>query len=191
MARLAASADSLAWRSSPSSRLRLRDVLEHCDGVLGLARRVALEREAQVDPDERAVLADVALLHRVTGQFSPKESGIVFKLGRQVFGLCEVLERLLDQLLARIADDLAEALVDAEQATVGILVGDADGGVLERAAEPRLALPERFLRPVAFGDVVRRPDHFDRLAGLVANDLAPRRTMRMSPSGRMTRYSQS
>jgi len=44
------------------SPLALGDVLDDRDGVGGPARRVALERDGQLGPDERAVLADVALL---------------------------------------------------------------------------------------------------------------------------------
>ena len=43
------------------------DVLEDRDGVSGIARRVALERDGHVDPDRRAILADVAFLQRVAG----------------------------------------------------------------------------------------------------------------------------
>ena len=44
--------------------------------------------------------------------------------------------------LARVANDLAELLVDAEEPAVEVLVGDADGRVLERPAEPLLALAQ-------------------------------------------------
>src|SRR5262249_59700720 len=40
----------------------------------------------------------------------------------------------------------------------GIRVGDADGGVLERAAEPLLALAQRFLGPLALGDIFKNVD---------------------------------
>src|SRR5262249_45609347 len=42
-------------------------------------------------------------------------------------------------------DDLAELLVDAQEAALDITVSDADPGVLERAAESLLALPQGIL----------------------------------------------
>ena len=58
-----------------------------------------------------------------------------------------------EQFLAGVADDLAVLLVDAQEAALGIHVGDADGRVLERAAEPLLALAQRLLGPLALGDL--------------------------------------
>ena len=51
--------------------LAFGDVLDDRDEVGGLARRIALERGGQLNPDERAILADVPLLQRVVGQLSP------------------------------------------------------------------------------------------------------------------------
>jgi len=47
----------------------------------------------------------------------------------------------LEQLLAGVAHDLAELLVDAQEAALDITFGDAAPRVLERPAEPLLALP--------------------------------------------------
>ena len=70
----------------------------------------------------------------------------------------DVLHGLLDQLVVGIADDRAVPLVDAQVAAGGgVDVGDADGRVLERAAEPLLALAHRLLFPDALdaqGDLV-------------------------------------
>ena len=49
------------------------------------------------------------------------------------------------------------------------LVADADGGVLERAAEPLLALPQRLLGLPEVGDVGAGPEPFDDLARAVAD----------------------
>ena len=38
----------------------------------------------------------------------------------------DLLERLVEQLIASVTDDLAVLLVDAQPAALGILVGDAD-----------------------------------------------------------------
>ena len=68
---------------------------------------------------------------------------------------------LAEQFVAGVADDLAVLLVDAQEAAVGVLVGDADGGVLEGAAEPLLALAQRLLGPLEVGDVDAGPEPFD------------------------------
>src|SRR5262245_20069086 len=65
---------------------------------------------------------------------------------------------LFEQLLAGVADDGAELLVDAQEPALGVRVGDADRGVLERAAEPLLALAQRLLGPLALGDIFKNVD---------------------------------
>src|SRR5438094_10135835 len=54
----------------------------------------------------------------------------------------DVLERLLKQFLASVADDTAKLLVNAQKATAGVRLCDADRGVLENAAKPPLALAQ-------------------------------------------------
>ena len=55
----------------------------------------------------------------------------------------DVLHGLLDQLVARIADDRAEPLIDAQVAAGGgVDVGDTHGRVVESTAKPLLALAE-------------------------------------------------
>src|SRR5205823_8355049 len=100
-------------------------------------------------PDHRTVLADVALLQRETGLFAPQEWEELLEAGGQIIGVRDVQPGLLEQLRAGVADDLAELLVDAEEAALDITVSDADGRVLERAAEPLLALPKGILRASA------------------------------------------
>ena len=69
----------------------------------------------------------------------------------------EVLEGLAQQLPARVADDGAEFLVDAEETASGVAVDDADRGVLERVTKPSLALAQRLLGLLAGGDVQIQP----------------------------------
>ena len=61
---------------------------------------------------------------------------------RDVIGMGDVLPPLAEQLRMLVADDVAERPVQQEEAAIEVLVDDADGGVLERAAEPRLALAQ-------------------------------------------------
>ena len=62
----------------------------------------------------------------------------------------DVLERQLQHLLARVAHDLAESPVDAEEFARGGNMGDAGGGLLERDPEPFLARPQVFLDAFRF-----------------------------------------
>src|SRR3954452_9264525 len=75
----------------------------------------------------------------------------------------------LEQLVARVAEDGAELLVHAQEAAVEMPVADADGGVLERAAEPLLALPQRQLGLPEVGDIGAGPEPLDDPACAVAD----------------------
>src|SRR6266481_813392 len=61
----------------------------------------------------------------------------------------DVLERLLKQLLASVADDAAKLFVDAQEAAARVCLGNADGGIRENSAKPPLALAQ--LRDVCAG----------------------------------------
>ena len=54
----------------------------------------------------------------------------------------DVLEGPGEQLLAGVADDIAQPFVDAQEAAVGIAVRDTDSRVLKGAAESLLALAQ-------------------------------------------------
>jgi hypothetical protein len=97
-------------------------------------RRVAAERDGQVDPDHRAVLADVPLHQGVIRDLPAHEPVELVEFRCQVLGVRDVAEGSCEQLLAGEADDVAILLVDAEEAASDIFVGDADGRILERAA---------------------------------------------------------
>jgi len=58
----------------------------------------------------------------------------------------DVLERHLQQLFARVADDGAEPVVDPQPTAVGPDVGDADCRLLERGAVDLLALAQGLIR---------------------------------------------
>ncbi len=55
----------------------------------------------------------------------------------------DLLERLLQELGLRVAEDRAEAPVDTEPSPVQADMGDAHPRLLEGGAEPRLALAQR------------------------------------------------
>src|SRR3954451_10069590 len=83
----------------------------------------------------------------------------------------DVLERLLKQLLASVADDAAELFVKAQKAAARVCLGDADGGVLENPAKPPLAVAQ--LRDVGAG-----AEPFDDIPAGVAD----RHTARLEPA---------
>ncbi len=117
-----------------------------------------MQRRSQVDPDKVAVLADVALLHAVRADIAAHHALKLAQIGFQIVRVGNVLEGLGDQFVAAVSDDVAQPLVDPEPRAVEADVRDADGGVLERAAEPRLAFLKRLLRLLLGGDVVEQGD---------------------------------
>src|SRR5689334_11447143 len=86
----------------------------------------------------------------------------------------EIQEVLAAQFFARVTNDGAARLVDAKELAGGLQVRDADGGVFECAAESLLALTQRFLSPLAVGDVDNVAQEADRLARGVAHGDATR-----------------
>src|SRR5439155_2636410 len=87
--------------------------------------------------------------------------------GCQVVGVDDVPEGLLEQILTGVADDGAILCIDAQEPAGRVVVGDADGGVLERAAEPLLAVAQ--LRDVGAG-----AEPFDDIPAGVADRYAAR-----------------
>src|SRR5208337_3514053 len=79
-------------------------------------------------------------------------------------GVRHVRERLADQLFGPVAEDRAELLVEAQETASEVLMGDADGRVLESAAEPLLALAKCLLGPLAVCDVLDDLDAIGRLS---------------------------
>src|ERR1700745_2606402 len=79
----------------------------------------------------------------------------------------DVLERLLEQLLASGGDDAAKLLVKAQKASARVCLGDADGGVLENPTKPPLAVAQ--LRDVGAG-----AEPFDDIPAGVADRYAAR-----------------
>jgi hypothetical protein len=74
--------------------------------------------------------------------------------GLEVVGIGDLLEGLLQQLLAGIAEDIAELVVDPQPPSVQRGVGDADSGLLEGNPETLLTLSKLLLRLLLLGEVV-------------------------------------
>src|SRR2546425_1266810 len=73
-----------------------------------------------------------------------------------------------DQLVLRIAEDLAQAAVDADELAVEADVRDPRAGELEGAPVALLALAQRRVGLLARGDVLEHRDGVERLASGVA-----------------------
>ncbi len=149
--------------------LAVRDVLDDLDAIVGFSRRLDLERDGHVGPDEGAVFADETFLHTVTGGFTPLQGVKFSEVIRQILGVRYLRERLPDQLSRGVAEDLADSLVEAQEMAAEVLMGDADSRVLEGATEALLAFPQRFLDPLVRGDVLGEATDLDYLAGFIAH----------------------
>src|SRR5262249_35542703 len=114
-----------------------------------------LKRAEQFPPYKRAVLADVALLQPEGVRFALPQSRERVAGGGQVMGMRYIPDGLLQHFLPGVAENVAQLLVDAQEAARGVPVGDADRRVLERPAKPLLARAQRLVGALAFGDVPR------------------------------------
>ncbi len=111
--------------------LALGDVLDDGHEVVGRSRGVAHQRGLQTDPDDGAVLTNIALLHRETGELPIQRAAHHSVVLGYVVGVGHVLIPHLAQFLARVAHDLTEAPVHAKPAPVEGGLGHAHGRFLE------------------------------------------------------------
>src|SRR5262249_10264833 len=83
------------------------------------------ERHTDVNPDNRAILANVPLLHpiNIAASDSLLEQLCV---ARPVVGMGDLPDRELQQLFATVADQLTEPIVGPQKAAVSIRLGDSD-----------------------------------------------------------------
>jgi hypothetical protein len=119
-----------------------RDVLDDGDEVLGGPVRVAHQGHSQVDPEDRAILVEIALLQRVARDLAVQHLAHAREIGVEVVGMGDVLEGLGEQLFARVAELFAEPRVDPQPAPVEADMRDADRGLFKGRPEPRLALAQ-------------------------------------------------
>jgi len=150
-----------------SGVLDLRDEVERAAG------HVADERDRQQHPDERAVRADVALLELVGPARPAQHVAGERDVGVAVVGMRDVLERERGEVRGRVADDVAERLVDAHERAVGGDERHPDRGVVERGPELRVGGRARRLGRLAIADVARRGLHAGEAVVGVAQGAAP------------------
>ncbi len=85
----------------------LRNVLDHVNAELRLARRVALDRHFPVDPESAAILVRPPLLEGVTGDLATDQAPKLLPVAVAVLGDGKSIEGLLDQLFTAVTDNLA------------------------------------------------------------------------------------
>ena len=115
------------------------DVLHHGDEVVRRSRRRPHQRDGEVAPDDRPVLAHVALVQLVLLNLARQQVPDVVEVDVEVVGMGEVLPGQRREFRPVVAQQVAEPLVDAQPAPLRADVGDADRRALERRAEEPLA----------------------------------------------------
>ena len=80
----------------------------------------------------------------------------MIEAGRQIFGVGDVLEAPYEQLFSRVADEVAEFIIHEQESPFGVNMSDANGRVLEGAAEPLFALTQRSSVSCGTGSARRR-----------------------------------
>src|SRR3989454_11999959 len=147
--------------------LARRDVVEKRDLVLRLAGGVALDHHRERHPHDRAVLAQIAFLdaHRIDlARIQPRPLRID---DVEVVGMRDLPPGEAQQLVLRIAEDLAQAPVDPQEATVHADVRDSRARQLEGAPEAPLAFEQARLGLLARRDVDDRAQQPGDLAAAV------------------------
>ena len=135
-------------------RLALLNVLDDGNEVLGGPTRVADQRDRQQYPDQRPVLAVVALLQAVGRDLARQELLDIGEVRLEIVRMGDVLEGLGKKLGFAIAQHLAQATVDPQPGAVEANHGDSDRRQFERGSKPLLAFGEGELGPFTLVDIV-------------------------------------
>jgi hypothetical protein len=143
----------------------LGDVLDLGDEVQRVAVLVAHERDAEQDPDDAAVLAEVPLLHPVARPLAGDRLLQVGEVGVEIVGMRDVLERQVEQLVLGVADDLAEGGVHLDEAPVRADERHPDRRRVEGAAEALVRLAQQLVGAVERAAGPEDQQHRDRDPG--------------------------
>src|SRR5262249_3498420 len=91
-------------------------------------------------PDDRAVLAKVASLGVIAVDLSLAHKLDSGKISREIVRIGNVLERLGQEFIDRVAENTAQGSINPEPPAVGSDMCDSNRCVVERGTEPRLAV---------------------------------------------------
>src|SRR5262245_692494 len=86
----------------------------------------------------------------------------------------QVLKPTRQQFVSGVADDRAETIIDFEPAPIRCHLGDANGGILEGRAEPRLTLRQGQLNTLAARNV---PDSSNEAISLAVLSFAAKESL--------------
>src|SRR4051812_25327947 len=106
-----------AQQRERAARLRLRfpplgDVLDETNQIERLPIDGSHDRHGQVHPDDASILPYIALLHPVLGELTVANASNEIETGRNILGMRQILDLRLENLFARIARDVAVALIN-------------------------------------------------------------------------------
>ena len=123
-----------------------RDVLDHADVVDRRLARLPDGRNREIDPDLVAPLAQQALFHVKGGDVASRQALELRLVGGIVIGMAQALHVALQQLLGAVADDVAVALVHAQDlARIHARERHAHRRLVEHRAKTLLALLQGFV----------------------------------------------
>ena len=135
--------------------LALGDVLDERDEMIRPALGIPLDRRGHGRPQARAILAEVAPVDRIGRPLAAEQPVRQLLDAGPILRVGEIHPGPPEQLFTGVAEEVAELLIDARPSAVDPHVRDADGRVLERPAEPLLALAHR---PVGASARLDEPD---------------------------------
>src|SRR6266436_1452859 len=91
-------------------------------------------------PDDRAILAHIALLHFIAVDFSLADKLKFANIGREIVRIGNAVERLGKKFIGRVAENAAQGSVHPDPSAVGTYVCDSSCRVVERGPVPGLAV---------------------------------------------------
>src|SRR3954453_19262572 len=138
--------------------LAFGDVANDADAIERGSGLVIDGRRFQLNPHDRAILADEALFMRVNAQLALHLSAKKVQVAGPILGVGDLRKRADEQFLSAVAGERAEVPVHAPVASIRVNLGDPDKGVLVSGAEALLTLAVLSFSALAFGDVAQKSD---------------------------------
>ena len=114
--------------------LYLNDVIERC------ALSSTKNRHAELDIDDRTVLADVTPVELISGNLPTSELTCKREVRIKIIGMGDRLERQRRQLGGGVADDFAERTIDTDETPIERDQCHPDGRFIDREPESLLGI---------------------------------------------------